>query len=210
MTERGYEFLKKAGYYAVRRGERGENPLNPTETTDAFSLFNLGVRGIGDANSTSERNAWIDLAVSNKTWLIEMWHDVSAEGGNRYQEISTEMADAHMAYIAMQKKQGNIWVASYQDAIKYLWDKQYAMVDAKCIENEITIVLTCDREILPKEIFNDPLTLLVEVPNDWKYVCAEQNGFALPVERDETTGKLIVNAVPDGNDIVLSNIELGE
>ena len=207
MTERGYAFLNEAGYFAVRRGTRGENPINPEEGNEPFQWFNLGCRGIGDVQSTAERNAWLDSAINNGTWLIEMWHNISPAGDSGYQPISTAMAQEHLEYVAYQRSQGNVWIASYQDAVRYLREKQNAQVQiVETDEKEVVLNLTCDRDKLPLETFHDPLTLNVQIPRNWNYVFVFQNGSACEVTQlDDST--VSFNAVPDGGEITIRGLE---
>ena len=207
MTERGYEFLEAAGYFAVRRGTRGENPLNPEEGTEPFQWYNLGCMGIGDVESTGGRNAWVDSAIENGTWLIEMWHDISPDGDQGHQPISTQDAEDHMKYVAWQRKNGNIWIASFQDAVRYLREKQNAQVTVSSKgDMEAMIQLTCDRDRLPMESFSDPLTLNVQVPESWNHVFVFQNGRACEVTWLEDS-VISFNAVPDGGEIELCALE---
>lgn len=200
MTERGYKFLRSAGYFAVRRGTRGLNPLDPADSEEPFGWYNLGCYGIGDAASTSERNQWIDAAIENKAWLIEMWHCISPEGDFSYQPISTAMADEHLAYAAWQRKQGNLWVASFEDATRYIRERQNATVQVvEAADDSAVIELSCDRTVLPQRIFSDALTLNVTLPDDWRHVFVFQNGQACEVTVvDETRHIFSFDAVPDG------------
>jgi len=200
MTERGYMFLRGAGYFAVRRGERGLNPLSPADGYAPFEWFNLGCYGIGDVSSTSERNHWIDNAIESKAWLIEMWHCISPEADSTYQSISTAMADEHLAYAAGQRKQGNLWVASYEDAVRYIRERQNAAVQVvETTRDSAVIELSCDRSFLPQSIFSDPLTLNVTLPEDWAYIFVFQNGRACEVTPlDEAHRVFSFDAVPDG------------
>lgn len=209
MTQRGYTFLKESGYFAVRRGTRGLNSLNPEEGTEPFQWFNLGCYGIGDEATEAGRDVWVDNAILEQKWLIEMWHDISPDGSSGYQGISTADAETHLNYIAELRNQGKLWVASFQDAVQYIRERQNAQVKVEQTgEMEARISLTCDRAVLPASVFQMPLTLNVEVPENWDYVFVTQNGKACQVKRLDQN-RISFHAIPDGGEIVIGALEQG-
>lgn len=166
MCNMGYDILENNGFYAVRKGHRGYNMLSPLEGRDDFEWYSLGVQGIRDVTTTQERNAKIDYAIANKSWLIEMWHSVTDEDIGHYQWIPTEEADAHLYYIAYQRDDGNIWVASFNDAVKYFREKENSCVNAILENDKILLEVTYDKNILPESIFDFPLTIKVQLPKE--------------------------------------------
>lgn len=201
---KGYEYIQKAGYYSVRRGTPGANEISPEDGMGPCQWLNLGKRGIGDAHTTAERNAWVDEVVNEHSWLIEMWHDISPNGDLHFQPISTQMADEHLSYVAKVRDEGKLWVASLQEATRYIKEKQHTTVEMTLLEKEGTIHLDCDRGVLPRDLFQDELTILFKKPEGWKRVKAVQNGVELEVK----VGKddyLMVNAVPNEFAIVLTS-----
>lgn len=166
MCDMGYDILENNGFYAARKGRRGYNMLSPLEGRDDFEWYSLGCQGICDVSTTQERNAKIDYTIASKSWLIEMWHDVTDEDNGHYQWISTEEADAHLSYIAYQRDDGNLWVASFNDAVKYFREKQNSYVNVILENNQILIKVTYDNHFLPESIFNFPLTIKVQLPKE--------------------------------------------
>lgn len=201
-NEKGYEFIKKAGYYSVRRGTPGENEISPEDGTEPRQWLNLGKRGIGDVQTTAERNAWVDEAINNHSWLIEMWHDISPNGDLHFQPISTQMAKEHLSYIASMRDRGVLWVASMSETTRYIKEKQHTTVEMTLFDREGIIRMDCDRDVLPLELFQDELTVVFKRPKEWKSVEAVQNGVELEVKECEN-GYLMINAVPNGFDIDL-------
>lgn len=164
MCERGYEILADNGIRAMRQGGRGYNTLEPQKGHEGGQWYNLYTYGIGDVETTEERNALVDRAVENRAWLIEMWHDVTVDGKHgSYQEIAYDMADEHLSYIAGRREEGKIWTASMVEAVKYLSEREYAEVNAVCDGSKITVSLTCNAEELPSHIYKDPLTIRIVV-----------------------------------------------
>ena len=85
MCKNGYKILEKNDFWAVRRGQRGFNSLSPKEGIEAGQWFNLKTKGICDNGvDISVRNQWIDTAINNRNWLIEMWHNVMPTYDGKY------------------------------------------------------------------------------------------------------------------------------
>lgn len=167
MCERGYEILADNGIRAMRQGGRGYNTLEPQEGHGGGQWYNLYTFGIGDVSTTEERNAWIDGAIENHVWLIEMWHDVTVDGKKGlYQEIVYDAADEHLSYIEDRREEGRIWTASMVEAVKYLTEKEYAKVNAVLNGSRIRVTLICDTEELPSDVYGEPLTIRIAVPEE--------------------------------------------
>lgn len=168
MTSRGYEILAYNGILAIRQGERGENYLNPFDGKLPGQWYNLLTRGIGDVETTNERNQWVDSSVENTSWLIEMWHNISPNGDSGYQPISTDMAREHLEYLVNKRKTNEIWIASFVDATKYIKEQQNANVTAYLEDDLICVDLNVDYNTLDKAVFSYPLTVKMEIPINWR------------------------------------------
>lgn len=167
MCEEGYQYLEKNGIRAMRQGGRDFNDTAPQNGYEGYQWYNLYTFGIGDVTTTEERNAWVEGAIENKKWLIEMWHNVTEDGNQGgYQEISYDMADEHLNYIAGRQNDGQIWVASMVDASKYLLEKEYAVVSATYNDSKLTVSLCYDENELNPEIYAEPLTVRILLPEE--------------------------------------------
>ena len=165
MCVDGYQLLEQNGIVAIRRGNRGYNLLAPEDGYGMAQWYNLCTFGIMDVQTTEERNAWIDEAVEERAWIIEMWHNISEDGARGgYQEISFEKADEHMGYIAQMVQQEKIWVASLIEASKYLLEKENAAVSATYSNSKMKVKLRCDKKVVPEEVYNEPLTVIILLP----------------------------------------------
>ena len=167
MCAEGYELLKEAGIYAIRQGGRGLNSLSPEEGTDGGQWYNLLTHGIADVETTEERNRWVDDAINEKAWLIEMWHNVTEEGKEAgYQAISAPVAEEHVAYISEKEQEEKVWIASMTDATKYIYEKENAKVNAVYDGRKITVKLECELEGKNKSEFDFPLTVKIKLPEE--------------------------------------------
>ncbi len=186
MCKNGYKILEKNDFWAVRRGSRGYNPLSPKEGQDAGNWFNLKVQGICDNNvDTSVRNEWIDIAVNDKVWLIEMWHNVKTTEDNSYQTILLPDAEEHLDYVADKSEKNEIWVATYDEAVKYIREKQNINVTAYINGNKLHVYAALTDPEMSYYTFNQPLTLHIELPSGTsayqKEFCSDDGDLVLDV-----------------------------
>lgn len=206
MCELGNKIIVENGIYAVRKGQRGENGLQLLRYDIPGQWYSLTVHGIGDVKSTKERNAWIDNAIVNNTWLIEMWHNVSSNTIAGYQTISSADAISHMEYINQLHSEKKIWAASFVDATKYLYEKKNSTVEAVQEGTSLKIRLKFDnKDNLPKEVFDFPLTVKIPVPIDWldKDIVTD-NGGAVVIEEEKKVQYILIDIVPGSDDIILN------
>ena len=162
-TEEGFSIWQEMGILAARLGARGENALNKKITygTAPGEWLNLKMRGLYDAKDTIGRNAWIDSAINNGTWVIEMWHDISPNGDVRFQPISTAKAREHLEYISKQQEANNIWAASFTQAVSYIYQRDYGEVKAYMMNNSIAVCYNKLKNDLPWDEFNVPITVKI-------------------------------------------------
>ena len=206
MCELGYKILKENNIYAIRQGSREENSLSPMSGTYPSQWYSLYTSGIGDIESTEWRNSVVDSAINNNTWLIEMWHNVYKEGQDiGYQGISYEMADEHMEYLAKKSNEDEIWVASFVDATKYIYEKQNASVSAVLTNDFITISLTTDTDKLPKEIFDYPLTVKIPMPMEWRDddIVSENKEIDIQIKTINNVEYIVFDMIPNQDKLVI-------
>lgn len=182
MCQLGYKVLNENGFLAVRRGDRGYNSLSPQNGTNRGQWFNLMVQGIGDEGTcTQVRNHWVDYAIENHQWLIEMWHNVAEKEDGYYQTILKKDAEEHIKYISKCKREQQIWVATYSEATKYLRAKQAITVNAYFVDNCIYVLTEVVDEKIPKEIFDYPITVKIDLPDDLKAYTFFIDGKKVPL-----------------------------
>ena len=176
-TAYGFSVWKEMGILAARLGARGGNPLKRHIEYGVAQgqWLNLRMRGLYDADDTAGRNAWIDAAIKNETWLIEMWHDISPEGNTHFQPITTVKAREHLKYISEQQQLKKIWAASFTQAVSYLYQRDYGSVEAYKIKDSIAVVYKRMRQDLPWDDFNVPVTVKIPLGSsaNIKQVCTE-------------------------------------
>ena len=171
MCKKGYDILAGLGIQAVRGDEKGYNSLNPEEGTEAGEWFNLFCMPIvGDGVDSKVRNGWIDKAENDGTWLIEMWHNVRIEDDGQFQTLLIPEAEEHLDYIVEKKNSGNIWVATYTEAVKYIKERQNASVTAYIVGDKLFIRSELTDSQMSYDTYNLPLTVNIKVPDGYSLV----------------------------------------
>ena len=169
MCSKGYDVLKAAGILAVRGDYEGFNSLSPQSGTEPGQWFNLyGMPIKGDGVTASVRDGWVNRAETQRSWLIEMWHDVRKEDDGRFQTITVEEAAGHLDYIASEKRDGRIWVATYTEAVKYILERQNSKVTAYVDNDRLTVYCELTNDNMSYETFNQPLTVSVKLPDNYE------------------------------------------
>ena len=168
MCENGYKILGENGFWAVRRGNRGYNSISPEEGTREGQWFNLKVQGICDEGAdTQVRNHWVDTAIKEKAWLIEMWHNVMPEDDGGFQTVLISEAEKHLDYVAQKAMVNEVWVATYDEAVKYIREKQNSRLSAYISGDELYVSLDLTNRNMSYETFNQPLTVSLVLPEGY-------------------------------------------
>ena len=97
----------------------------------------------------------------------------------------------------------DIWVATFQDAGKYIREKLAAEARFTFSSTAITVTLT---HSLDPKLYNLPLTVKTFVPKGWKKVKVVQNNKTRTFNSasDSIGNFVIYDAVPNGGTITLS------
>ena len=196
MCEIGYKILEENGFYAVRRGHRGYNSLSPQEGTEDGCWFNLMVQGIQDEGvDLSVRNGWIDTAVSDSGWLIEMWHNVMPEDDGGYQTLLISDAEEHLDYVKKKSDDNDIWVATFDEAVKYIREKQNVNVMAYIDGDELHVYAELTNDEMSYDTFCQPLTVHIDLPD----------GISVGDGAEDvktTEGQVVITVVPGVEQII--------
>ena len=195
MCDNGYKILQDNGFYAVRRGQRGFNSLSPEKGIEAGQWLNLMVQGICDEGvDISVRNSWIDSAINDNLWLIEMWHNVMPYDDGYYQTILVNDAEEHLDYVNEKYKSNDIWVATFDEAVKYIFERQNADVKAFVENQRLHLFISLTDGEMAYNTFDQPLTVIVELIDGYKVKDLKQGCII--------DGKMIIDLVPGEEAII--------
>ena len=167
MCSNGYSILLKNGFWASRSDYRGFNSLSPVDGCEGGQWYRLNLFGIKDDGvDTSVRNGWIDQAVANNAWVIEMWHRVALEEDEYFQTITIEEASEHLDYLSEKVSSGEVWNPVFTDAVKYIREKQNSKVYAYIADGELHLYVELTDGRMSYDTFNYPLTVGVDLRAD--------------------------------------------
>lgn len=198
ISSKVYQVIGDA-YYAIRRWKREYNDLPPQPGNDFMQWMNLGCKGIRDVETLQERNQWVDESIAQEKWLIEMWHDVNLLRRTGFQAITVREAKKHLRYIARQRDERKIWVASFVDAVKYLKEVQTCMVSMIAGQPDHWTITLSDGISGTDLRFDMPLSIGVTLPPKYRnlrIVGETFKGYDIPTQSRNNSAYAIVELNP--------------
>lgn len=132
-------------------------------------------RGAVTKTSLPLIKSWVDTVVAHdKDWLVLVFHGVDGVG---WEALPGSMLRDYFTYIKQKEK--DVWVATFADASKYVHERMNAEIETKKEGDKITVELT---HKLDSSMYNLPLTLRTNVPDNWKTVQVKQGDNQQTVE----------------------------
>ncbi len=175
-----------------------------TMTAEAImnNLTWLSAPMIGYQNDTSKWTGYMDKAVADESLICYCIHRIYEDASTNTQAIYYEQADLLFGYAQELSDSGDLAIMLYYDALRYFMEKASVEVFAQTYGNEKVEVslFFVDEAVAADSRMNYPLTVMVEVPANWKTVKYVQDGdtsYASVITVDEKTVAYI-NIVPGG------------
>ena len=183
IQDGGTRALIHANYYANRNGPSGLQSLDPTMGDGKGSWYNLYVQWLKTESSQTNkiRTGWIDNAVKQGGWLIILAHSVVDDPDNEW-NISKTNAEAFYKHAQTYVKTGELWSATFGEAVKYIRERQNTTVTERYEDGTVFVDMKINRTTedgltLTQKVFNYPLTVEVRVPSGWKLALStNENG----------------------------------
>lgn len=170
------------------------------EEATPYNFWHIVSYGPYSNTLLKEMNRKCDEAISRGGWLVDRLHGVEGEG---YEPISIDTLKRHFDYI--KSKQDDLWIATFVDVVKYIREREAAfVVSISASDGDIILDL---RDGLPDAIYDMKLTLIVNVPFNWKSAYYKQGDLFDLVETKKINGENIVciDAIPDRGLIRISS-----
>ena len=82
------------------------------------------------------------------------------------QTILLPNAEVHLDYIVDMSEKGHIWVATFDEAVKYLREKQNIKLYTYILNEKIYLYAELTDDRMSYETFDQPLTVIITIPND--------------------------------------------
>ena len=195
VTKPEVDEIIKVNNWAARNGKIGaNNSLNPTED----EWYHLRWQHANSNCTVESMKAWIDSVIEERKWQIELWHGVDGEGSS---PVPSSVATNHFKYVASKKD--DLWVATFNEAVQYLREKQNSEI--KINVNSDKNLEVCINHNLPEDLFNYPLTIRTRVPADWKTVKVTQGNKVQTV--NVKSRHILYDVIPDGSTVLIEKIK---
>jgi len=156
----------------------------------------------------------IDTLVSNNGFTVECIHAL-------LESRTSVSGTIHASYVSTISKfehltRRGVWVPSYNELVMYLKEAQNANVEL--VNRTATSITVSVTDTLDNYMFDQALTLKVDIDDSWNTITVTQNGVEIPlVSMDEykqsknmssvscavDNGYIYIDVIPDGGDIVI-------
>ncbi len=141
--------LLRRHYFANRVGE---GPINHPETINFMRLTSfIGRLSYENAEPCIK---FIDEVISTGGYGIQINHWLTDKEQDVHHAQRTHVFEDECFYAAQRAAEGELWIASLNDAVKYIYESKNAQITTQ--GDEITV--SCD---LDTSIFDHPLTLVI-------------------------------------------------
>lgn len=145
---------------------------------------------IGSKRDEAWLQQWVEGLIKDQKWGVGMTHGIS-RGYDHFK--NPQVLWNHFNYISGMRDK--VWVGTFHDVAAYVKERDAIKLKTKVGKNEIVVTPSIK---LNKEIFNEPLTLVV----NHTLLSATQDGKALAVSNKN--GKGIVDFDPHGGKVILT------
>lgn len=213
VSDKAYEMIRD-NYICMRNTGGGMNTIPPADWDNVKSLM---VQANSDVASPNNHTAayWIDevdKTIAQNGWLVFLFHNIVEDSQVVSGGLSVSQSKASILFDALgdRVENGDVWCAYLDEATMYIKESQTASVYAKKYQDaSIGVVLT---DKMDDAIYNYPLTVKVEVPQQWSAVSVTQNGAVTEIAHPFEEGGVAyvyANVVPDAGEATLTPAESG-
>ncbi len=181
--------LTKEIYLAARSTDPGYNSLIN------LSRYALKVKSFEKRTGSYQANPWIDYAIKNDLWLIEMIHGINGIG---FSAIDSKELSEHLDYII--KSEDKIWCSTVSNVIKYIDESKNAKITCEnCDDTGYNIRID---DFLDDSIYNQALSIKVKIPSNWDNISIT-NGVKYRIENKNESKFILFNELPDNHLITI-------
>lgn len=172
----------------------------PSDWTKASALMtgteNGGIQGNGFTDKMGQ-------ALNQGGWVAFLTHGLQGKQNGNATYSPTNLNDIENALKKAKDNDGDYWVAPMGYVAMYIKERKNSKVNKKSGDaNSITFEVT--HSIKDNvSAYDYPLTIKIKNDNNWTKVKATQGGAE--VEANIANGNILVEAVPNAGDVVVSN-----
>ena len=204
--------LAATKYYMIRSTHDGSQTLDPGFELGAIGSWSC-IRSPATAISNSEEQlTYLKDHINNAAlgyWYCPITHRV---GDSENSEIPYAVLEAWFGYIKEFKDSGHIWVTTASKATKYIRERQNSTATAKITNGVLSVKVTmsdttADGLRLDNGMFDQPLTVMIELPEGYKKVSYTVGGECRIAEAFTKDNKsyAYVDVIPNSDEVILTN-----
>ena len=211
MSDAAMEYAKEY-YYAIRYTEPGVQTLDPDFSDNVGSWYKMNSPPVMYEYLRDNPDAQWQMIKTRIDDCIEGWYApiIHRVGDVKDTDLPLEVAHKMFAYISELNKSGKVWVTTYSSAVKYVRERQNSTVTAWDEDGKIFVRVsmseyTEDGKPLPLDVFDQPLTVKLEVPGGYESFKYTTGGVEYTATSFIEGGKryAYVNVIPDGRSVEL-------
>jgi hypothetical protein len=181
--------LAKSYYLAARSTDVGFNSFY------FLDRYALKMQGFFQYTGSFKANTWVDYAIQNHLWLVEMIHGINNVG---YSPIESSVLAAHLDYII--KVEDKIWCSTVSNVIKYIDESKNAEI--RCDICNDTVYKIRINDLMDDSIYNQPLSVRIKVPDNWDSIWIS-NTEKIKTEYYNKSKFILFNALPDNQLLII-------
>ena len=174
-------YVSENAFGARAVGQRAESP----DELNVLAINDLGV------TAGKDFAALLDLAqpaIQNHNWGVYCFHGV----GGDWLSITPAALDELAEYL---ERHSEIWTATFGDVLRYIQERK--ATTTKITQSDANSVSVAIAWPMDKRIYDLPLTLKLEVEQEWKEAAATGDGKPLKATRSgRTKGTVVLVEVP--------------
>ncbi len=188
--------------WLTEEGTFSDETITAEEALNAAGAAN----GIADVSHVED---FIDCAMENGGLAAFCIHGIVPtthnDGLNESGlHIYDEQADAIFAYVQKHAETGDLWAATYSEAVKYFCEWNTSTLDVRKVNDKMLAVSLTDKE--DDSVCDAELTVKVSVDDSWESVVAAQGSETevLEVMGEAGAKYVLVNVLPDSGIVTLT------
>ena len=175
------------------------NRWNEADPTASAKDYVQWQRGVLTVTPMTAMKGWVETILRrDNIWLVLVFHGVDGIGW----EPKTG-AELEEYFVFIKSLEDRLWIATFQDAVKYMRERMQARVTTVRRGRAIEVDLWHD---LPADPYSLPLTLKTYVPSGWRSLEITQGvrkALVTPV-RDEQGAFVLYRAAPNAGSVTLA------
>jgi len=129
----------------------------------SLNRYELRTQGFGHHSSAYQANMWVNYAIQNKLWLVEMIHGINDIG---YSPVDSSVLSEHFDYIV--NAEDKVWCSTVSNVIKYLDESKNAIVECDFCDDSVYNIRVDD--FMDDSVYNQQITLRIKIPSFWDKV----------------------------------------